>query len=168
MSRAAPASAGQGRSSRHQALAGAIAICAMVSAHVGAGPAGAEGRDDPFRIFVRHATVPEYPAAARKDHVTGVVVVAVQLTPAMRLAAVDVLEAPRPDLGLAVSTAVRTWTFALPHSLKRLEGKSWSGKLTFYFFCDHGRLVVRTPRDAPNVSTPTCTTADHGRVCRVR
>jgi TonB family protein len=94
---------------------------------------------------------PIYPDDALKEKKSGVAVVEILIDDAAHITKITVWEAPAKSIAEAVRKTVSAWQFR-PLTLRgESKGRSYSGKLTFYFVIESGKGKVYYPDEAPFV-----------------
>jgi TonB family protein len=101
-------------------------------------------RERQMREKARTEVLPQYPLAARKDRVRGLVVAEVEFDVKGVVTKVDIVESSHPAFISATTKALRQWKFAPVVTLKQESGGG-KGKLTFYFYYKNGRGWVEHP-----------------------
>jgi TonB family protein len=96
-----------------------------------------------LRANAESVIMPEYPAASREKHTTGVVVVQLEVTENGLVEATEILQAPDQMIKRAVEAAISQWKFrptVLANRKRRVRGK-----LTFYFERVGSHFEVHNP-----------------------
>jgi len=105
----------------------------------------------------KQATVkpmPTYPPRSLATGVTGVVVAEVTAAADGKVRAVDIVEAPDTEIGVAVRTALTQWRFSPVRVVGEAEARPVFATLVFYFVISNGKGMVLTPEEAPAAGRP--------------
>lgn len=94
---------------------------------------------------------PIYPDDALREKKSGVAVVEILIDDAAHITKITVWEAPTKSIAEAVRKAVSGWQFSRLALKGESKGRSYSGKLTFYFVIESGTGKVYDPDEAPFV-----------------
>ena len=137
-----------------QLMCQTAAVIVAVAAATAVSGQGVSTGEDGLRRSATNSPKPVYPPGAVKRKVSGVAVVFLRSAPEGHVTTLTVLEAPDPEIGDAVRTAVEKWKFSPAQVMGKSELLGRRGKLTFYFRIRNGAGVVLSPDELPEGERP--------------